>query len=309
MKVFIDPGSSRSVIATIAIGPSYYNDWEKFSLPLWQKYCNQHQLGLIVFDDHLVDKENTEWKKPNWQKLLIGQKLSSIDSPIENVCYLDTDVLINPFAPNVFEHWNPECYGLVSLRKHLPFSYHETLRRMAFYRNKYYDRKYPLDSALFISLENLYSYHNLPVQEDEACTGLILFNIQNHAEEMSSWFSLYENNIETITSGGEQTHVNYHIQSTNRVTWLKYKFQAIWVFEMATKYPFLYKKIHTEVVHQCLQACLSQNYFLHFAGSWHESNMWKNEMIAGSDFLDELEEIVEYMKQPVSGKPLGTIKP
>lgn len=310
MKILVDPGNSKSVIATIAIGTNYYNDWENYAFPLWELYCKRHHIGLVVFDQDLIDKTDPLWKKPTWQKLLIGEQLKSASIEIDNVCYLDTDILINPFAPNIFDGWNPQSYGIVSLRSNLPYRYHDTLRWVAFLRHTYYDKNYPLDSSLFSSLEQLYTYHNLPVMGDEACMGMFLFNIKNHSEEMSSWFSLYDKHVESITNGGDQTHLNYHIQSTGNVYWLEYKFQAIWVFEMAMKYPFLYGLINSRDIRaECVKASLTQNYFLHFAGSWHESGMWRDDFFSCKKFLDELKDFDLYIKQSVFGEPKGLLRP
>ena len=32
----------------------------------------KHSLGLIVFEEDLIDKQNKFWKKPTWQTTLIG---------------------------------------------------------------------------------------------------------------------------------------------------------------------------------------------------------------------------------------------
>ena len=49
-------------------------------------------------------------------------------------------------------------------------------------------------------------------------------------------------NIVSVTDGGEQTHVNYEFFKTKKIKILDYKFQAIWIYEMAEKFPFLYNK-------------------------------------------------------------------
>ena len=47
---------------------------------------------------------------------------------------------------------------------------------------------------------------------------------------------------------------------------------------MAIYYPFLYrfKNKKNKLINNCILTSLSNNYFLHFAGSWYESNMWEN---------------------------------
>jgi hypothetical protein len=267
---------------------------------------------LIIFDEELIDKSASHWKKVHWQKTLLGKALQTHGCKASNICYLDTDILINPTAPNIFNNYNPSTFGLVSLRKRLPFPYEEVLRRMAFLRHFHYDKSYPLDSALFMSIEQLYEFHGLEPQMDEACTGVVLFNLAAHSDLMQSWFYKYDRDVESITNGGEQTHLNFEIQRTKKITWLDYRFQAIWAFEMAWKYPFLYGEYRTNesLARSCIEACLYQNHFLHFAGHWHESQMWKL-----GDFFSNPEEIKllnayrDYLKVPVTGQPRGIIRP
>ena len=141
-------------------------------------YCHRHDLGLILFDDHLIAKSDPNWKNPYWQKFLIGDALNSATFQTNNVCCLDTDILISPLAPNIFANRNESKVGLVSLRQNLAYPYDVSLRRMAFLRNRFYDSKYPLDSSLFISLDGLYEMAGLDTQDDEACSGVFVFSCQ-----------------------------------------------------------------------------------------------------------------------------------
>lgn len=312
MKVIIDPGQSGNVIATIAIGEKYFADWRDYASPGWKRYCQRHQLGLVVFDEDLVSQNTSNWKKATWQKMLIGSALRRSGLCVNNVCYLDTDILVNYHAPNIFDSYSPDAIGLVSLRTRLPYPYNELLRRLAFLRHTHYDHNYPLDSALFLSLEHLYAYHDLPPQPDEACMGLILFNIHNHSELMNEWFNKYDRTVKSVTNGGDQTHVNYEIQQWGNVQWLDYRFQAIWPFEMAWKYPFLYDygRENSALIRECIEASLYANYFLHFAGSWHESEMWKiGGCFESEQHRKECDDYYNYLSMPVTGVPKGLIKP
>ena len=312
MKVLIAPGNSKNILATIAIGDAYYSAWEQYALPGWMAYCNRHQLGLVVFDRDLLPFDAPVWKKATWQKMLIGETLQANAIEVANVCYLDTDILISPLAPDIFALCEPQTIGLVSLRHNLPFPYDEVLRRMAFLRHTCYDSAYPLDSALFMSLDQLYQYHGLPVQKDEACMGLIVFNVANHAALMRRWFEKYDRHVQSVTGGGDQTHINFEIQNWGAIRWLDYRFQAIWAFEMAWKYPFLYEKDKwgTELSLACIDASLYQNHFLHFAGSWHESEMWKVDRSFSNDLQsDRIIEYRRYLDLPVSGEPVGMVRP
>ena len=109
--------------------------------------------------------------------------------------------LIGGIAKNIFANFNEKKIGLVSARNNLPFDLNSAQKRLAFFRHNFYNKKYPLDSSLFISCERLYQYHNLSPQKDEACMGLILFNLKNHASIMEKWFYKYDKKIKTITNG------------------------------------------------------------------------------------------------------------
>ena len=61
------------------------------------------------------------------------------------------------------------------------------------------------------------------------------------------------------------------------------------------------------IIRNCIESSLLSNYFLHFAGSWHESKMWKIDGLFSDYRL--LEEYSQYLSSKVTGKPLGMIKP
>lgn len=312
MKILIKPiGKAKNYLVTIVIGKKYFNNWYKFCFPTWSLYCKKNKLGLIIIDDYLIDKSHINFKKATWHKWLIGSKLNDLKIKVDNVCSIDSDFLINPFAPNIFSNYNEKNFGLISKRKNLPYFLRENiLKRISFFRNKYYSNNYPLDSAIFISLDDLYKYHKLKVQTDEACAGIILFNVKNHSKMMEKWFHLYDKNTKSITGDGDQTHTNYHILKTKKVQWLDYRYQALWQLEMANFYPFLYQKefANKKTILSCIEASMLNNYFLHFAGSWGEAQMYKYKNI----FIRNLgiyQKLNKYYSKKVSGKPKGVIKP
>lgn len=311
MKVLLDLSESRNVIATTAIGSNYYDDWIRWAYPLWEAYCKRNGLGLVVFDKHLVPGAAGSEKKPYWQKLLIGASLSTEMPDVENVCFVDTDILANYVAPNIFDAYEPHSIGIVSQKSGLPYPLDSVLRRIAFHRHYCLDENYPLDSYLFASVAQVFEKHDLPRQNDFACTGLFVFNVKNHAELMRGWFEKYDCDTRTLDGGTEEVHLNYEIQNWGKVTWLDYRYQALWMYEMAWKYPFLYHRGRgqTDLVRACIEASLATNYFLHFAGSW-EGDMWKTDGILDStDSRFRLEKFCEYESRVLTGEPQGKITP
>jgi len=313
MHIAIQPRKTKNTLATIAIGKQYFDSWKNYAFPSWKAYCERHGLGLIVFTKELISKEDPFWKKPNWQKLLIGHVLLKEGFKIDNICHLDTDILINPTAPNIFDSHHEQTISVISQQRDLPYSsLLEINKRIAFLRHNFLDKAYPLDSALFADLKQVFDYHNLPEQKDYLCTGVYVFNILEHSEMMREWFYKYPKNIHSLTGGGEEPHLNYEIQSYGKIRWLDYKFQALWVYEVAWKYPFLFfdKGENASLIKACVEASLFANYFLHFAGSWHESQMWKiNGILQDEKTLRMFEDFADYLKMSVTGIPKGIIKP
>ena len=308
MKILIKPGKSKNAIATNAIGGNYYESWIKWAYPTWKRYCERHELGLIVFDTNIVDDFD---KKPYWQKLLIGDALKNSVPEVINVCFMDTDFLINHMAPNVFDSYDPHTIALVSQKNNLPYPLDSVLRRIAFFRHTFYDSDYPLDSYLFASLKQIFEGHDLPCQKDFACTGLFIFNVRNHSDMMRTWYTKYNRDVITLDDGTEEVHLNYEIQNWGKVTWLDYKYQALWIYEIAWKYPFLYHYGRNDkpLIKECIEASLFTNYFLHFAGAW-EGEMWKTDEILDSDKSRSIfDDFNQYEKTPLTGNPKGVIKP
>lgn len=331
MEAIIHPVKSKNIIVTNAIGGKYYSAWKKWASSTWIKYCKKNGIGLVIFTSHLIPEDSKQWKKPYWQKLLLGDKIKENFPTVENVCFLDTDILINFTAPNVFDFYNPETIALVSLLNNIPYinnNYKEppfikpprrTLpyyldliyRRIAFMRHYYYDKKYPLDSFLFAPIKKIFECENLPPQKDFACTGFFIFNINNHSEMLKEWYHKYNPDIKTLDGGTEQVHLNYELQKWGKLSWLDYRFQALWIYEMAWKYPFLYNygQKNNKLIQECIEASLFTNYFLHFAGSW-EGNMWKRTGILKRDTsLKVFNKFANYENIQLHGMPKGILKP
>lgn len=303
--------SKRNYIVSLAVGKSFLNNWKKYILPSWVKYCKKHNLGLVIIKSELIHPNDANYKKSNWQKLLISRFIYDNLKYIKNVCYLDTDILISQEAPNIFKYANMRKINVVSLRKNLPFNYEETISKIVILRKQFLNKKYPLNSAINLSLKKLYSFHNLKVQPDVFCSGVLVFEIKKYYKILEKIFNKYTRDIKSITNDGEQTHLNYELQSKKLVNYLSYKFQAIWLFEMANRYPFLYsqKNFYDTLSARCIESCLINNYFLHFPGSWIEGKMWKNLKIGNLLLRQNIDKkIKDHLKKNYSGKSLGMIK-
>ena len=101
---------------------------------------------------------------------------------IKNICYVDTDVFINPWSPNIFRDYKNNKIAAVSSIKNLPFNLDEVRKKVVFFRKKFIDDRYPLDSSILCDLKQVYSYCNLKPQKDLISTGIYVYNLRNHSE-------------------------------------------------------------------------------------------------------------------------------
>ena len=302
--------NSEFTLVTIAVGEKYLSSWETYSKNNWIEYCKRHNINLYVVVEDLISKDNPKWKKATWQKLLLGNALKDISPESKFICYIDTDFIISPFAPNVFDSYTDySTIGLVSQVNNLPYDLNMIKRIISYGRHNFYNKSYPLDSSIFMEPEDIFEHHNFTRFSDYACAGFFIFNSDNHSEMMYNWFFEIENNYDSLT-GGDEPFFNNLVQSWGNITWLTYKFQALWIYELAGKYPFLYEKSssNSQLIIDCIKSSLTQNHFLHFAGSWNESEMIK-EYLSKNEFPFFEGRFKNYLDKPVTGKPKGMIKP
>ena len=72
---------------------------------------------------------------------------------------------------------------------------------------------------------------------------------------------------------------SYRIDYYNRIykiKWLPYEFQAIWNYEVALNYPFLFHENYKKILKDCVISTLFRVDMLHFAGSWPENSIFYN---------------------------------
>lgn len=300
----------KNYIVTIAIGEKYLVDWEQFALPFWTNYCKKYGLGLIAICKDLIAPNDIAWKKATWQKFLIGEYIKRYYPHIERVCYLDTDILISPLAPNVFDFHKNGSMSLVSLFHQLPYNKTTTLEKLTWYRNQNSKGRYPLDSAIYMGITDLFNYHGFTPQKDFACAGMFIMETSVHSKTMHEYFLTIDSSVHTITNGGDQTHFNFLAQSSFLINWLTYKFQSIWSYEAANYYPYVFYDRYSDHTYLSIQNALMNNYFLHFAGSWSECQQWKDpKVLEESVIFEHVSNLIEYQNKTLkSGKPVGYVE-
>ena len=302
---------TRHALVTTAIGGSYLQDFVEFSLPTWQMYAHRYGLGIIVFSDGSVSEETLGGLNGAWLKIQLPELVAQKFPQITRLALVDTDIIINPASPSVFDA-TPEGYvGLVPELSPEPSRDVESKKRLAFLRRKYYDSSYPLDSILFASLEQVYAEEGFEPLNDYFCSGLMVLDVA-----LSSHFSTWFEEAKNLDSGRavfwEQTFLNHRVLTHLPHHWLDRSFQVIWNLEMALFHPSLYQLgdlSNSEIAENCLADTLNRVHFLHFAGSWPESSAWRNSPQRVMDKMCGLfePEFLEYRETPSTGVAKGKI--
>ena len=305
------PGTTRALVST-AYGGTYFEDWTSRTFHTWKRYVEAHDIAIIVLRDRIDTSVHSLAKNAAWDKLLAPELVASIYPQITEVCLIDTDIVIGPTAPNIFDHTTPGAYAVVSQENGLPFPIDLVRRRVALLRKRFYDPDFPLDSILQATPEKVFASQGLPIHHDYFCSGLIVLDSTKFAD-LADCYRSVPDHVAVQSIAWEEPFVNDWIQSREHV-WLAYDFQAIWLFEMAWSYPHLYGyRNELSANLECVDAVTATMWnrsFLHFAGSWFESMAWEALGMEGSTLDAALEaDWRQVLRHKYSGIPRGKILP
>jgi len=312
MSVWNLEEETRHALVTTAIGGTYLQDFVSYSLPYWLPYAKKHHLAIIALTDREAFDQRDASMNGAWLKLVTPAVVSRSFPRIERIALVDTDVIINPSAPNVFHACPNEEIGVVSMRKNLPFDLLFARKRLAYLRNRFYSSFYPMDSSLFATAQQEYSMEGLPVHDNTFCSGLVVVP-QKKANLFSEWFSEAQSRDVEGAIAWEQNFLNHKVVD-HGCHWLPYKFQSIWNLEMAISHPSLYQSgdlSGNNLAQHAVSDTLNNCFFLHFAGSWSESDAWKNSPSAVLSNMGglESEDFAQYLAKTPTGSPVGKVSP
>ena len=307
----------KAVILSTAIGSNYFSNWSEFARHTWEQYAEKYGIGILVHSHPVVTRDNEAWLPERWHKMIAPSFVKDYFPKVAQILVLDSDVLISPIAPNVFELHDTDKFGVVS-SKNLPFNREATFRMAAYLRHHRFSERYPLDSSLFQPVSNEFTNRGFPVQEDFFTAGFILMNSTSHTEMVASWYRevSVEQAVETHERTGqwEEPFLNWRIQETGDVQWFDYRFQSIWLYEAARRFPMIFDWVREpekfpELV-RAIEYALWDSYFLHFAGAWDESEAWKlGKVFSQQSRLEDVLRWGEYLATPLTGEPRGKILP
>ena len=256
-------------LLTTAVGGDYFANWTRTVKPYWDDYAARYGFGVAVITENLFFSGEPQLNGA-WQKMIAPRALRETLGRDVRCALLDTDLLISPGAEDVFGAVAPGSIGVVSQEHGLPFEIMRLRNRIAFLRQRFLDSSFPLSSILNATPRQVFEWAGLQPTDNYFCTGMLVVDTATHAELLADWYRSAPLNDSYHQIGAwEEVWLNHCVQNRDDVTWLDYSWHALWIYEVAAHYPFLYAdECAPEIAQWCLGASLLRNNFVHLAGGW-----------------------------------------
>lgn len=303
--------ATNNWLLTTAIGGDYLPRWRTTAAPSWIDYAGRHDLGIavIVGDIHRPGEPKLNGA---WQKMLAPRALRDLLGRDVRCALLDTDLFIAPGAESVFDQVDIGNFGVVSEIRGLPLPVKRLTQRVAFLRRRFRDPEFPLESLLNADPRKVFEWAGLAPHDDYFCTGMIVCDTTSHADRLAEWYRSSPQAEEYHRIGAwEEVWLNHCIQSSADVAVLDYSWHALWIYEVAANYPFLYSEdCPPEVAQWCLAASLMRNRFVHLAGRWESSLLVESSpLFPGEPFVPLGHQLSAEERTTRRAANLGTLRP
>ena len=300
--------SNRALILTV-IGDEYRKKIEKIALPNFLHYCHTHELGLLLLNDyvHSADRKLHPYNMdPGYQRLIMPSLVRDLFPQYEYLCDVDVDCIPSLTGRNIFAS-SKLNKGTINLVMPTPIgnSRQSLGRKISLLRKSFHKADFPLDSLLAGNEEIVKGLLGFDFKGPLSTLGTCIGHVQDLAASGAKLYKL----IGTEFSGYLQTYRNEHYIKNFKVHYLPYEFQAIWNYEMAQYYPFLYFQDDIQLAVECVSATLSRVEMLHFAGAWPENDVFQlGPFLFDGVGRDYYSQISTYQSENLAIKSYGRIK-
>jgi len=245
---------SESALVTLAVGEPYLSNWKRFCSAQWQAYAARHGLDLIVVTEPFVPSN----RSLSWQKcLVLSQEFAQ---KYRRIVLLDSDIAINPDAPNVLEQASEELVGGVLCGSHI----HDD------YKNLFLSRlgKTPIPYERGLGKwhgyqDYAYETYGLPPQQAGVVqAGVLIASPSRHAELFRSVY--LGSFIETPLY--EQVPLSHALLNGNHFQQIDTRFNSCLCETMLVYHNYLFTEpLGEHVMRAVVRAEFANNFFLHFA--------------------------------------------
>ena len=300
--------SDRALVVTV-IGEDYLKFFRKVSMPNFEHYCQAHGLGLLLLKDYIRPKDancHPYSLDPGYQRLLAPSLIQKLFPHYKFICDIDADCLPSPYGRDIFDNSNLSP-GVINVVMPTPInnSRQQLGKRLALLRKFFHFADFPLDSLLSGSDDDekylLGFKYKGPISTLGTCLGSV--------DDLSvSGLDLYKGMGKKF-SGYLQNYRNEYYENIFEINYLPYEFQAIWNYEVALNYPFLFFEKNTDLERNCVEAVLSRVDMLHFAGSWPENDVFKTGPFLFEDSKSSFyHSLTDYLCDEIEIKSYGRLK-
>lgn len=261
---------NKKALVTLVIGEPYKSEWVTHCQKNWQRYAEKHGLDIIAIDEKINPQDN---RSPAWQKCLVltDEKVRQY----EQVAWVDSDIIINENAPNIFDGVPLEKVGAVK-------GYQQLYRNGSFPAEMMDYLKTPYNDA-----KGWYEMNGLTPHEFVVQTGVLVLSPQHHASLLND---IFNSPTDSTTGDYEMPLLSHTILQNDLVHWLDERFNLLWTGQMVYHCPeclppkqtdpFVlrqFKKLtrgHYQfppksALNKALKDAVEKSYFLHFAGNSH----------------------------------------
>ena len=310
LELLVEPASPSQdglLLATVACGDAFFGDWERYSLPSWERYARRWGYGLAVLKaSRLPVDANVAWNK-FLLPMLAREELGHLGSAL----VLDADQVFSPVAPQINGEISEGEYGLVRDADFSGASQEEG-KLLSFLRRSAIDPRYPLDSVSLMTEADWLTGDfvdlggHLPVS-----SGFILVppGRVDHLASLTRF--ILDPEAEWDGGGGDQMIATRELQSVPH-RMLDRRWQGIWPAIMARRFAFLYfaAPVEKRVAAGAIISALLDHWCLHFSTSWPEKQYWHVDWM---DLWDqhipaaETEELEEYLRATIVPREYGRL--
>lgn len=303
------PSSSGYAFFVILIGKSYQDNFFKVAYPNYKLYCEKNDIGFIAILDYIIKEDEFVHPyniNPGYQSLLAPAIIKDSFPNYTFLCDVDADCIPNPMGECIFKNSRLE-QGTINIVSPTPvgFSRQQLGKRISLLRKLFLKSDFPLDSLMSASDEDEKKLLKFDFDGPIATIGTCLGYVDDLIDSGNFLYKSIKNNF----VGYIQIYRNDFYQKNFSVNWLPYEFQAIWNFELAVHYPFLYMKQSESFTRLCIESVLSRVHMLHFAGSWSENNVFnEGPFTYKSSLKGYFHKLDVYQKEILEIKSYGKIR-
>lgn len=270
--------SRQCAIVSLVVGKRHTRLFRRYAEASWRAYANRIGADLVVFDHQIDDSETARRRSVSWQKCLAVQHASV--GKYRQVAWLDSDIVIAPSAPSVFDDVPVECVGAVDAYG-FPDRERAALALAQCYAGWRAKGVPFIDNA---TPEEYHTVYGLPHGYDRVVqAGVMVLDPRVHGPIFRYVYERYRDR------GGaewnyEMRPLSYELQRQASVHWLDPRFNAVWGTLRVLDYSHILNprahRVWRALDHlacavnagrhrearRCVADALAASYFLHFAG-------------------------------------------